>query len=72
MYSKGKKLDFKLLLNRISSICKPIEEEAPEDDSLQAAITAQIRTNEYKGLQGNNWASLKSIQNPRPYRAEQE
>ncbi len=41
-YSKGKSLDLELLLSRIGSIFKPIEEEAP-DETLQAALTAQIR-----------------------------
>ncbi len=39
-HSKGKSLDLELLLNRIRSIFKPIEEEALEDESLQAALTA--------------------------------
>jgi hypothetical protein len=38
-YSKGKLLDLELLLNRIGNIFKPIEEETPEDESLQAALT---------------------------------
>ncbi len=40
--SKGKKLDLELLLNIIGSVSKPIEEETPEDESLQAALTAQV------------------------------
>ncbi len=42
-YSKGKKLDLELVLNRIGCIFKPVEEEALEDESLQAALMAQIR-----------------------------
>ena len=49
-YSKGKKLDsdLELLLNRIGSVFKPNEEEPPEVDTLQAALTAQVRKNNYK------------------------
>ena len=50
-YSKGKSLDLEKLLNKIGSIFKPIEEEAQEDESLQAALTAQIRKGKYKGAQ---------------------
>ena len=39
-YSKGKSLDLELLLNRIGNIFKPIEEQALEDETLQAALTA--------------------------------
>jgi hypothetical protein len=55
-YSKGKSLDLELLLNRIGSIfnLKPIEEETPEDESLQAALTAQICKSKYKGVQVKN------------------
>ncbi len=45
--SKEMSLDLELLLNRIRSIFNPIEEGAPEDESLQAALTAQIRKSEY-------------------------
>ena len=48
-YSKGKVLDLELLLNRIGSVFKPIEDETPEEESLQAALSAQVRKNEYKG-----------------------
>ncbi len=50
-YSKGKSLDLELLLNRIRSIFKPIEEEALEDESLQAALIARsvrASTGEFK------------------------
>ena len=60
-YSKGKLLDLVLLLNRICSIFKPIEEEAQEDESLQAALTAQIRKSEYKGTQAKNLSGPKPI-----------
>jgi hypothetical protein len=39
-FSKGKKPDLELLLNRICSIFKPIEEEAQEDESLQVTLMA--------------------------------
>ncbi len=67
-YSKGKWLDLELLLNRIGSIFKPIQvgEEAQEDESLQAALTAQICKSEYKGVQAKNWSCPKPIQNSRP------
>ena len=48
-YGKGKQPDLEQLLNKIGSIFKPIEEEAPEDETLQAALTAQIRKSEYQG-----------------------
>ena len=51
-YSKGKALDLELLLNMIGSVFKPIEDETPEDESLQAALSAQVRKNEYRGTQG--------------------
>ena len=71
-YNKGKLLDLELLLNRIGSIFKPIEEEALEDESLQAALTAQIRKSEYKEVQAKNRSGPKHVQNSRPERAEQE
>jgi hypothetical protein len=71
-YSKGKMLDLESVLNRISSIFKPIEEEAPEDESQQAALTAQIHKSEFKRQQAKNLASQKPVQNPRPYSEEQE
>ncbi len=71
-YSKGKSLDLELLLNRICSILKPIEEEAPEDESLQAALTAQIRKSEYKGNQAKKLSGPNHVKNSRPECAEQE
>ncbi len=59
-------------MNRICNILKPIEEDAPEDESLQAALMAQIRKSEYKGLHAKDRAGQKSIQHSRPDRAEQE
>ena len=35
--------------------------EAPEDESLQAALTAQIRKSEYKGTQAKNLSGPKPI-----------
>ena len=70
-YSKGKALDLELLLNRIGGVFKPIEDETPEDESLQAALSAQIRKNEYRGTQGKD-RGPKQSQNPRPDRAESE
>ncbi len=52
-YSRGKKLDLISLLNRIGSFFNSIEKETSEYGSLQAALTAQVRKNEYKGTQGN-------------------
>ena len=37
-YSKGKTLELELLLNRIGSVFKPVEEETPDEESLQAAL----------------------------------
>ncbi len=71
-YSKGKKLDLELLLNSIGGIFKRVEEEAQDKESLQAALTAQIRKNEYKGLQAKNGSGPKAIQNSRPECAEHE
>ena len=71
-YSKGKELDLELLLNRIGSVFKPIEEDTPEEESLQAALTAQVRKNEYRGTPGRDQGSPKQSQNPRPDRAESE
>ena len=71
-YSKGKTLNFELLLNRIGSIFKPIEEEAQEDETLQAALTAQICKSEYQGTQAKNQTCPKHVQNSRPERAEHE
>ena len=42
-YSKWKVLDLKVLLNRIGSVFKPIEDDTPEEESLQAALSAQVR-----------------------------
>ncbi len=53
-YSKGKSPDLEQLWNKIGSIFKPIEEEAPEDETLHAALTAQIRKSEYQGTQAKN------------------
>ena len=71
-YSKGKSLDLELSLNRIGSIFKPIEKEAQEDETLQAALTAQISKSEYKGTQAKNLSCPKHVQNSRPERAKQE
>ncbi len=71
-YSKGKSLDLEKLLNRIGSIFKLIEEEAPVDKSLQAALTAQIRKSGNKGAQAKNRSGPKHVQNSRPKPAEQE
>ena len=46
-YSKGKTLDLELLLNRTGSVFKPYGEEPLEDDSLQAALLAQVRKSNY-------------------------
>ena len=58
-YSKGKSLDLEMLLNRIGRILKHIEEEALEDESLQAALTAQIRKSVYKGAQASRMEGLQ-------------
>ena len=71
-YSKGNSPDLEQLLNKIGSIFKPIEEEAPEDETLQAALTAQIRKSKYKGTQAKHRTCPKHVQNSRPERAEQE
>ncbi len=59
-------------MNRIGSIFKPIEEVAPEDEALQAALTAQICKSEYQGTQAKNHPCPKHVQNSRPERLEQE
>ncbi len=71
-YSKGKSPDLEQLLKKIGSISKPIEEEAPEDETLQVALTAQIRKSEYQGTQAKNWTGPKHVQNSRPDRVEHE
>jgi len=71
-YSKGKQPDLEQLLNKIGSIFKPIEEEAPEDETLKAALTALIRKCKYQGTQAKNRTGQKHVQNSRPGRAEQE
>ena len=44
----GKILDLELLLNQIGGLFKP-DEEAPEnDDSLQVALSAQVRKTNYE------------------------
>ena len=70
--SKGKKLDIELLINIIGSVFKPIEDETPEDESLQAALTTQVRKNENKCMQGKVWGGPRQSQNPKPDRAESE
>ena len=67
-----KGLDLELLLNRIGSVFKPIEEETPEEESLQAALSAQVRKNEYKGIQGKDRGCPKQNTNPNTDRAESE
>jgi hypothetical protein len=61
-YGKGKQPDLEQLLNKIGCIFKPIEEEAPEDENLQAALTAQIRKSEYQGTQPKNRTGPKHVQ----------
>ena len=68
----AKRIDLQLLPNRIGSVFKPIEDENPEDEPLQAALTAQARMNEYKGMQGKDLGCPKQSQNPRPNSAESE
>ena len=43
-----------ILLNRIGSVFKPIEDDTPEEESLQASLSAQVRKNEYRGTQGKD------------------
>ena len=62
-YSKGKALELELLLNRIGSVFKPIEDDTPEEECLQAALSAQVRKNEYKGP-GRPEAKSKSKARP--------
>jgi len=71
-YGKGKQPDLEQLLNKIGCIFKPIEEAAPEDENLQAALTAQVRKSEYQGTQAKNRTGPKHVQNSRPERAEHE
>ena len=71
-YSKGKVLDLELLLNRIGSVFKPVEDDTLDEESLQAALSAQVRKNEYKCMQGKDRGGPKQNTNPRPDRAESE
>ena len=70
--SKGKELDLELLLNRIGSVFKPIEDDTPEEESLQAALSWQGRKNEYRGTQGKDRGGPKQSQNPRPCLTDSE
>ena len=60
------------MLNRIGSVFKPIEDETPEEESLQAALSTQVCKNEYRGTQGKDRGGPKQSQNPRPDRADSE
>ena len=44
----GKTLDLEILLNQIEEIFKPDEEAPEDDDSLQTALSTQIRTTNYE------------------------
>ena len=44
----GKDLDLELLLNQIGDIFKPDEEPKENDESLQAALSAQVRKSNYE------------------------
>ena len=44
----GKILGLELLLNRIGGIFKPDEEAPEDDDTLQAALSAQVRRTNYE------------------------
>ena len=54
------------MLNRIGSVFKPIKDETPEEESLQAALSTQVRKNEYRGTQGKDLGGPKESQSPRP------
>ena len=69
-YSKGKTIGLESLLNRISSVFKPIDDETSEDESLQVALTAHVCKSEYKGTQGRDRGGPKQSRTPRPNRAE--
>ena len=69
-YSNGKVLELELLPNIIGSVFKPVEDDTPEKESLQVALSAQVRKNEYKGMQGKDQGGPKQNTNPRPDRAE--
>ena len=59
------------MLNRIGSVTvfKPIkDDETPNEESLQAALSAQVRKNEYKGTQGKDLGEAKSKSKTRPCR----
>ena len=60
------------MLNRIGSVFKPVEDDTPEEESLQAALSAQVRQNEYKGMQGRDQGCPKQNPNPIPDQAEFE
>ena len=45
---EGKNLDLELLLNRIGGIFKPDEEATENDESLQVALSAQVREANYE------------------------
>jgi hypothetical protein len=42
--------------------------DSMEEEFLQAALIAQVRQKEYRGMQGKNWVGPKSSQDPRPER----
>ena len=44
----GKDLDMEILLNQVGGIFKPEEEAAGDEESLQAALSAQIRRPTYE------------------------
>ena len=44
----GKDLDMEILLNLIGGILKPDEEAAGDEESLQAALSAQVRKSNYE------------------------
>ena len=63
-------MDLELLLNRIGSVFKTIEDETPEEE--QALLSTQVRKNEYRGTQGKDRGGPKQSQNSRPDRADSE
>ena len=72
MPGDGKTLDLELLLNQIGGIFKPDEEASEDDDTLQAAISAQVRkTNfEHRGAIANDRTGPKKSQESRSPKVE--
>ena len=59
-------LDLELLLNQIGGTFKPNEEAPEDDDSLQAALSAQIRKTNYENRAHDHNGSEKNQESRSP------